>query len=82
MAYHTGHRLDCDTSADPIECFCGDYSSLPLVPRSAKDYARQMCIAVDPATKDGRDETVLLARVLNEQVEVIAMRVLNGTRRD
>ena len=76
MAYHTGHRADCDLSADPIECFCGDYSALPSVPRSAEDYARQMCIGVDPATNDGRDETVVLACLFNEQGQVLAMRIL------
>ena len=23
MVFHTGHRLDCDTSVDPIICYCG-----------------------------------------------------------
>lgn len=46
------------------------------------DYARHYRIGVDPATKNGRDESVLLAGVFNEQGQVIAMRILNGTRRN
>jgi len=38
MAYHTGHRLDCDLSSDPIECFCGPpgWGNLPPAPIGSK----------------------------------------------
>ncbi len=56
MAYKTGHRLDCDTFADPIECHCGeDYIDGKYVARprqdtsnwTLEDYARHYTIEVE-----------------------------------
>lgn len=48
MAYHTGHRLDCDLSVDPIECFCGSDWSKPPVVDWAKIDSKPIRIEYEP----------------------------------
>ena len=77
MAYHTGHRLDCDLSVDPIECFCGDYSALPPVDWSKVDFS-----PIKIENEYTLDMDKLFADVALQMIHKRTQKVINGTRRN
>ncbi len=70
MAYHTGHRLDCDLSADPIECFCGPP---PPVDWDKIDITRHMSIKHEPFARAAGDEifSKLALEVIHERAHAL-----------